>query len=149
MKSTGDLLNTTFTGIKRSLFFNSFFYPTISNEIHLGMFPCIQDQQITLPEAAESDEGRKTWIRVTVWLSHLSLHGEWAFLTLNVGTRLHMSCLDDQETSCEVSCLEMSITLDIIVGLIRFCYILYFYLWYAIIADSPLINDFSASGTKW
>lgn len=33
----------------------------------LGMFPCIQDQQITLPEAAESDEGEKTWIiRVTV-----------------------------------------------------------------------------------
>ena len=67
MKSTGDLLNTTSTGVKRPLFFNRFFCPTISNESPLGMFPCIQDQQITLPEAAESDEGEKTWIiRVTV-----------------------------------------------------------------------------------
>ena len=51
----------------------------------------------------------------------------------DVGTRLEMSCLDDQETSCEISCLEISIILDI-----SLLY-LYNYLWYASIADSPLI----------
>ena len=138
MKSTGDLLNTTSTGIKRPFVSIVSFALLAPMRARWGCSHAFRTNKLPYQRQLSRMRGAKPGS--SGWLSDLVTYDctmiAWSVRISNfkhVGTRLHMSCLDDQETSVEVLCLEMSITLDIIVGLIRFCYMLYFYLWYAII----------------